>query len=592
MAKFSVSGLKTKVKDGFVDLKTYWNHPKEGNYISNKELFLLCIGGSGGTGVGNVLGYISFAASSFLVGAVYGISFRDIFVKDLLGLLFFFFSILTMTIIDNLGRPPKKTMRLIHIICAACVALGVGCLFIPAARTEKILPAFPQIMATYFLFNVFSVYYHVFLFRTLAKKYGKFRTWVLVGSTPTIVTILLMGFLPIKNLDYATKLWVVNLLFSFFGLFSNFHGQKGNIMNLMTPNAQERTKIRTWEMFVSGAVGGLFMVLLPIFADLVGGLNNIKTYQFIIPAGVLICTPMVLVQVFGLKERVIVEENHKPSVSMKEGMKEVLKNKYFWITNISGWINNIQSGAIAILNVMVVYSLRQDYLLGILTGLSGCFATVGLPFVPGALKRWGKKKTYLIMSFLQVLSFGVQILGVYTNSIIILFLGLGSINFFNIFSSMACDLMTPDIWDYQQYVSGERLESSSGIFGILFNPLNRVLCLIVPAVYAMIGFTSEWNILYFDDTRNQVFLWTIILMVAAKVLSAIPYFFYDLSEAKHAKIIEELKARAARASASEQGITEPVLEPVLEAAAISPLAPASEIEANIIDEAAATKEEL
>ena len=74
MAKFSVSGLKTKVKDGFVDLKTYWNHPKEGNYISNKELFLLCIGGSGGTGVGNVLGYISFAASSFLVGAVYGIS--------------------------------------------------------------------------------------------------------------------------------------------------------------------------------------------------------------------------------------------------------------------------------------------------------------------------------------------------------------------------------------------------------------------------------------------------------------------------------------------------------------------------------------
>ena len=312
MAKFSVSGLKTKVKDGFVDLKTYWNHPKEGNYISNKELFLLCIGGSGGTGVGNVLGYISFAASSFLVGAVYGISFRDIFVKDLLGLFFFFFSILTMTIIDNLGRPPKKTMRLIHIVCAACVALGIGCLFIPAARTEKILPAFPQIMATYFLFNVFSVYYHVFLFRTLAHKFGKFRTWVLVGSIPTIITILLMGFLPIKNLDYATKLWVVNLLFSFFGLFSNFHGQKGNIMNLMTPNTQERTKIRTWEMFVSGAVGGLFMVLLPIFADLVGGLNNIKTYQFIIPAGVLICTPMVLVQVFGLKERVIVEVQNVP----------------------------------------------------------------------------------------------------------------------------------------------------------------------------------------------------------------------------------------------------------------------------------------
>ena len=300
-------------------------------------------------------------------------------------------------------------------------------------------------------------------------------------------------------------------------------------------------------MFVSGAVGGLFMVLLPIFADLVGGINNIKTYQYIIPAAVLICTPMVLVQVFGLKERVIVEENHKPNVSMFKGMKEVLKNKYFWIQNISGFLNNVQNGCILIMNVMVVYALRLDYTLGLLTGLSGCFATLGLPFVPKTLKRWGKRKTYVIMSFLQILSFGVQILGVYTNSIVVLFLGLGTINFFNIFSSMACDLMVPDIWDYQQYVSGERLESSSGIFGIIFNPLNRLMSLIVPAVYAMVGFTSEWNILYFDDTRNKVFLWTIILMVTAKVLSTIPYLFYDLSEAKHAKIIEELKIRAGQA---------------------------------------------
>lgn len=562
MGKFSLSGVKTKVKNGFSDLKTYWKEPKEGNYISNKELFLLCIGGSGGTGVGNVLGYISFAASSFLVGAVYGISFHDIFIIGLLDMFFFFFSPLTMSIIDNLGYPPKKTMKVIHIVCAVCVALGIGCLFIPAARTEKIIPAFPQILATIFLFNVFSVYYHIFVFRLLSKKFGKFRTWVLIGSLPTIFCILLMGFLPVKDWNYATKLWVVNLLFRFYNLFATFHGQKGNIMNVMTPNAQERTKIRTWEMFVSGAVGGLFMVLLPIFADLVGGLNNIRTYQIIIPVAVFICTPMVLVQVFGLKERVIVEQNHKPSVGMFDGMKEVLKNKYFWITNISGFLNNVQSGAILILNVMVVYSLRQDYLLGILTGLSGCFATIGLPFVPGALKRWGKKKTYLIMSFLQILSFGVQILGVYTNSIVILFLGLGSINFFNIFSSMACDLMTPDIWDYQQYVSGERLESSSGIFGIIFNPLNRLMCLIVPAVYAMVGFTSEWNILYFDDTRNQVFLWTIILMVAAKVLSAIPYFFYDLSEAKHAKIIEELKIRAGQLPAEpvEAEAAEPAQE--------------------------------
>lgn len=556
MGKFSFSETKTKVKNAFIDVKDHWKVPREGNYISYREIILLCIGGSGSSGVGNILGYISFTAGSFLVGAVYGISFHDIFVINLLGLAFFFFSPLTMSIIDNLGRPPKKTMNLIHIICAVCVVLGIcSLLFIPEANTEKIVPAFPQILATFFLFNVFSVYYHIFIFRTFARRFGKFRTWVIVGSIPTVICILLMGFLPIKDWDYSTKLWSVHLLFCFFGLFSNFHGQKINIMNVMTPNSQERTKIRTWEMFVSGAIGGIFMVLLPIFADLVGGLNSLKTYQIIIPIGVIICTPMVLIQAFGLKERVIVEKEHKPNVSMLKGFKAVLKNKYFWIVNLCGLLGNVSNGAISILNIMVVYTMRQDYLLGILTGLSGCFATVALPFVPGLLKRWGKKKTYIITSFLQVISFGIQLLGVYANSVVILFIGIGSINFFNIASCMAAELMIPDIWDYQQYVSGERLESSSGIFGILFNPLARVLCLIVPAVYAAIGYTSEWNILYFEDTRNSIFLWTIALMVIGKVISTIPYFFYDLSEAKHADIIQKLKERAGQVEAPVEPAT-------------------------------------
>ena len=239
-----------------------------------------------------------------------------------------------------------------------------------------------------------------------------------------------------------------------------------------------------------------------------------------------------------------------------------MKNKYFWIVSISDWLGNLTNGAIIILNVMVVYALRQDYLLGALSGLAGCFATVGLPFVPGAIKKFGKRKTYVISSLLQIISFGIQILGVYSNSIVILFLGLGSINFFNIFSCMTRDLMTPDIWDYQQYVSGERLESSAGIFGIIFNPLNRVLALTIPAVYAMFGFTSEWNVLYFDDTRNQIFLWTILLSIAAKVLTTLPFFFYDLSEKKHANIIKELRIRAGQ-TVDGQDPVETAPEPVI-----------------------------
>lgn len=68
-----------KLKQMFKDIKTYWHKPKEGNYISYKEFTLFCIGAAGNNSAATVLGYLSFSASCFLVGAIYGISFKDIF---------------------------------------------------------------------------------------------------------------------------------------------------------------------------------------------------------------------------------------------------------------------------------------------------------------------------------------------------------------------------------------------------------------------------------------------------------------------------------------------------------------------------------
>ena len=111
-------------------------------------------------------------------------------------------------------------------------------------------------------------------------------------------------------------------------------------------------------------------------------------------------------------------------------------------------------------------------------------------------------------------------------------------------SSIAATAMGADVWDYQQYLTGERLDGFATIFGMILTPFSTVMAMLIPFLYTKIGFTTDWDILYEAAIRNEVINITLLVAAVAGVLTAIPYFFYDLSIDKHRKIIEELKIRA------------------------------------------------
>ena len=125
----------------------------------------------------------------------------------------------------------------------------------------------------------------------------------------------------------------------------------------------------------------------------------------------------------------------------------------------------------------------------------------------------------------------------------LLYVGLILSNLFNTSGSIARETMTSDMWDYQQYISGKRLESSMGILNTLGSPIVTLIAMTVPAVYGLIGFTNDWNLLYMPDIRTRILNVTLLLCLVSHTLGTIPYFFYDLTEKKHAKIIEELEER-------------------------------------------------
>ena len=151
-----------------------------------------------------------------------------------------------------------------------------------------------------------------------------------------------------------------------------------------------------------------------------------------------------------------------------------------------------------------------------------------------------------------VLQLVVNYYALSSGNIILFFISSYVANIINSTSIMCRRAMGPDIWDYQQWLSGKRLEVSAGVFGLIFTPFNTMIAMTIPAVYAVMGFTSDWDVLYNDAFRNKIFLVSIAIVLASTILSIIPFLFYDLTEEKHRKIIEDLKQRAEDMDTAEE----------------------------------------
>ena len=104
--------------------------------------------------------------------------------------------------------------------------------------------------------------------------------------------------------------------------------------------------------------------------------------------------------------------------------------------------------------------------------------------------------------------------------------------------------------DYQMYLSGERLEGFSNIFGWFVSPIAALVGLIIPLLILKNGFQANWNILFFDPVRFGIIAIPLAFDLVGHILMMIPYFFWDYDNARHEYVIKVLKQRAALA---EQG---------------------------------------
>ncbi len=112
--------------------------------------------------------------------------------------------------------------------------------------------------------------------------------------------------------------------------------------------------------------------------------------------------------------------------------------------------------------------------------------------------------------------------------------------------------VTADVFDYQQWKTGKRLEGFITQFsGMLVTGAGLLLNLILPWFYEKYGLENDYTVLYNESVRTPIFNVMIITTIISCVLSVIPMLFYDMSEKKQAQMIEDLKIRAQKEDSAE-----------------------------------------
>ena len=154
---------------------------------------------------------------------------------------------------------------------------------------------------------------------------------------------------------------------------------------------------------VTGFFPSVINMFLPMLISTTGGYLNLKTYKVFVPIFAFAGAFMSLASI-KCKERVIekpIEEREK--VTFFKGAKNVLKNKYFWIINISKLIGQYQWLIGNLLAWWFIYSLRMEWFSGVAANIVVLGMTLGNLLCPVLTRKFEKRNILLISRALIIL---------------------------------------------------------------------------------------------------------------------------------------------------------------------------------------------
>ena len=499
-----------KVKDFAKKVALFWNKPPQGRYLNLKEI--VCLGGAG-----------------------LGVSF-------ICNLINMYVTIGQLPLIYNMGDYGTLHATIIYLV--ACVG---GLVLTPVYGKA--------IQRTKSKWGRYKPY--ILFLAPCVSVLGVFAVWSPGGLSLT------QRIIYVYCLSIPTLL-VWNLWFNTWNLFPG----------VFTPNQQERVDIWSPIGLVMGFAPTVMNVLKDVFAGIWGDVNAARIF------GVTSCIVGMscILLLTRVKERVFITdtENTDNKIGAIAGLKMVLKNKPLLILTLALTLGCMKGTIDTVWHIIARVKYAEDMataaqIFGAVSIVVGFAATPNMVLLP-LFTRKMNNRTIMIMwqafntcayLILAIIGFGNFKPGT-TSAVIIT--ALRFVASFNAIGSLQ-PLMLSEIGDYQQKLTGYRLEGFIQTIAYSFPLVVTQLCALIPAVIqGKIGFnpnnyeivSGQSNVLSEElisiaERYADIAIW---ISTASGFLMLVCLCFYSLDKKKHAKIIEELRQNSVNSEEIESDMTD------------------------------------
>lgn len=505
--------LKTKIVNGIGKFKSHWNKPPEGYQVSYKEFAAFAAGCGSPNLLGVLTQYTAIATSVHLMISYFKMSTGMAWILTIFASVIAIVRspILSMMIDNSNGKSGKFKPFLLWS------AIGTAISF-------SFVPYIPSAWMNIHLFSI------------------------------PLPAIPVMGVYEASTIDFNLGILLAFIFIQIGQFFITLLNQSiSGIEQTISTVAQERANIGSLKGLVSGLPSSIVNIILPILAGTLfakqGGWNAVNMYRIIFPICGVLGVLMVLLLVKGVEERTVVKQEYVAKVRFTEGMRLLSKSKYFWIITIFNAFNAIRNLA-NITTWITQYSFVSDTAKTVVglycsTILMNAIA-VALLVGPFLIKKLGKRNVMLIACVGYVIMISLQVI-FHKSPVLILV-----VSFFEQFFGgfyFVTGIMTSDIMDEIQMKTGKRLEGFwQNYMAIVTTVIGVFTGMLTPLFLSFggVGFADDISLaLQSAELRNNIFFYQSLLALIGAIVVAIPFFFYDLTEKKHANIVRVLRIRAA-----------------------------------------------
>ena len=393
---------------------------------------------------------------------------------------------------------------------------------------------------------------------------GKYRPYILTMGLPTV--LLGIGFIwaPYEIMSMPVKCATVLLFNIGFQFFYNFLlDANDSIINVLSPNTIERTDVYAVKSVIENISPSIASIFLPLVAKAITGDNTLydmTVYRVLYPPMLIVGFLVSIIIYVNTEERIVQPKNHTVNMSFLDAVRAVARNKYFWIISLAGWIGFLEGSFGTILGWM--YNYQEACSAGqyaVITAIAGNASLWPNLFAPFLIRRFGKKKILIISNLLNIIFIALMLPVVKMTGGGVIWILLVFIFINQLLTSLG-HFMNPslnaDIRDYQQYISGERIDGVFSAVALIGSVITLGTASVLPAIYEKAGLNEEmavklgysagnvYDVLYNTELFVAISSVLIIASVIGATLNVIPLFFYDLTETKQKAMVNVLRIRA------------------------------------------------